>query len=118
MNHETKSDTPETDALYKNDHRPNLIEHARKLERERDEWRRKAADLHARHKGALEDIEKEIQSRNEWRSIAKEALASFRCTQRPETYPDGHWSRRAQYLLENAQAMAPAGEKNLTNQNQ
>ena len=39
MNHQTTSDTPETDALYKNDHRPNLIEHARKLERERDEAR-------------------------------------------------------------------------------
>jgi len=31
--------TPETDALYRDDHRPNLIEHARKLERERDEAR-------------------------------------------------------------------------------
>lgn len=31
--------TPETDALYKNDHRPNLMAHARKLERERDEWK-------------------------------------------------------------------------------
>ena len=40
MNHQTTSDTPETDALYKNDHRPNLIEHARKLERERDEARK------------------------------------------------------------------------------
>lgn len=30
------SDTPETDALYRDDHKPNLLEHARKLERERD----------------------------------------------------------------------------------
>ena len=29
---------------------------ARTLERERDEWRGKAVDLHARHKNALEDI--------------------------------------------------------------
>ncbi len=42
----------------------------------------------------------EIQ-RNEWQAIAKEALESFRCTQRPEIYPEGHWSRRAQSLLEN-----------------
>ena len=40
MTNETTSDTPETDALYKNDHRPNLMEHARKLERERDEARK------------------------------------------------------------------------------
>ena len=44
MNHQTR-DTPETDALYKNDHRPNLMEHARKLERERDQWVAKAAEL-------------------------------------------------------------------------
>jgi hypothetical protein len=34
------SDTPETDALYMDDHRPNLMDHARRLERERDELRR------------------------------------------------------------------------------
>jgi uncharacterized protein (DUF3084 family) len=34
--------TPETDALYRDDHRPNLIEHARRLERERDEAREAA----------------------------------------------------------------------------
>ena len=39
--------------------------------------------------------------RNELRAIAKEALGSFRCTQRPEMYPEGDWSRRAQSLLEN-----------------
>ena len=39
--------------------------------------------------------------RNELRAITKEALGSFKCTQRPETYPEGHWSRRAQSLLEN-----------------
>jgi hypothetical protein len=31
------SDTPETDALYMDDHRPNLMDHARRLERERDQ---------------------------------------------------------------------------------
>jgi len=36
------SDTPETDALYRDDHRPNLMGHARYLERERDEWKTKA----------------------------------------------------------------------------
>jgi hypothetical protein len=37
-NDKTMNDTPtpETDALYRDDHRPNLIGHARKLERERD----------------------------------------------------------------------------------
>jgi len=49
----------------------------------------------------------EIQ-RNEWQAIAKEALASFQCTQRPENYPEGHWSRRAQNLLENADVMTRA----------
>lgn len=39
--------------------------------------------------------------RDEWKSIATEALASFRCTQRPEIYPEGHWSQRVQSLLEN-----------------
>jgi len=34
--------TPETDALYRDDHRPNLIEHARRLERERNEAREAA----------------------------------------------------------------------------
>ena len=36
------SDTPETDALYMDDHRPNLMDHARHLERERDEARASA----------------------------------------------------------------------------
>ena len=39
------------------------------------------------------------RGRDEWRAIAEEALASFRCTQKPEDYPEGHWSRRAQTLL-------------------
>jgi hypothetical protein len=37
--------TPETDALYEYNHRPNLMEHARKLERERDEARAMARDM-------------------------------------------------------------------------
>ena len=46
------------------------------------------------------------RERNEWKAIAKDALASFRCTQRPEIYPEGDWSRRAQNLLENDQVVA------------
>jgi hypothetical protein len=39
------SDTPETDALYMDDHRPNLMDHARRLERERDQLRAINAEL-------------------------------------------------------------------------
>jgi hypothetical protein len=65
--------TPQTDAQGHGDGRHLYVptEFARRLERQRDEWK----------------------------SIAKEALMSFRCTQRPEIYPEGHWSRRAQGLL-------------------
>jgi hypothetical protein len=59
-----------------------MVEHARTLERERDEWRKKAVDLHARHKNALEDIEAERHARNEarfsavhWRDIAAGSFA-------------------------------------------
>jgi len=38
------SATPETDALYEYNHRPNLMEHARRLERERDEARESLVD--------------------------------------------------------------------------
>ena len=38
------SDTPETDALYRDDHRPNLMDHARHLERERNEARQKLSE--------------------------------------------------------------------------
>ena len=49
---------------------------------------------------AMSDHSRKMErQRDEWKSIAKEALMSFRCTQRPEIYPEGHWSRRAQGLL-------------------
>ena len=48
---------------------------ARTLERERDEWRKKAVDLHARHKNALEDIEAEMQACEEARDAAEKAKA-------------------------------------------
>jgi len=34
--------------------------------------------------------------------IATDALKSFRCTQRPSDYPEDHWSRRLENLMENA----------------
>jgi hypothetical protein len=37
--------------------------------------------------------------RDELRSIALDALASFRCTQNPSLYPADHWSRRARSLV-------------------
>ena len=47
-----------------------------------------------------EDIRSEAaEERDEWKSIAKESLASFRLTQPPECYAESHWSRRAEALL-------------------
>lgn len=66
--------TPETDAMMETDaHRieeysapltayRRMCDLARTLERERDEWRKKAVDLHARHKGAPEDIEARLDA--------------------------------------------------------
>lgn len=66
--------TPETDAMMETDaHRieeysapltayRRMCDLARTLERERDEWRKKAVDLHARHKGAMEDIEARLDA--------------------------------------------------------
>jgi hypothetical protein len=74
--------TPETDAMMETDaHRigeysapltayRRMCDLARTLERERDEWRKKAVDLHARYKGALEDIETAIAERNMARATA------------------------------------------------
>jgi hypothetical protein len=59
--------TPETDALYRDDHRPNLIEHARKLERERDEWIKKVAQYAGINVGLNLDLH-----------LAKEDLADLR----------------------------------------
>jgi hypothetical protein len=75
--------TPETDAMLAADlhHLEDdescpasaywrMVELTRTLERERDEWRKKAVDLHARYKGALEDIETAIAERNMARATA------------------------------------------------
>jgi len=64
---------------------------ARTLERERDEWRGKAVDLHARYKGALEDIETEIAERNEARVIANEACAMLAENGFETNYPPMPW---------------------------
>jgi hypothetical protein len=61
--------TPETDAMVAADlhHLDDdescpasaywrMVELTRTLERERDEWRKKAVDLHARHKGAMDAV--------------------------------------------------------------
>jgi hypothetical protein len=68
-----------------------MVEHARTLERERDEWRKKAVDLHARHKGALEDIEAEIAERNEAREIAAKACAMLAENGFETNYPPMPW---------------------------
>ena len=79
--------TPETDAMIETDaHRieeysapltayRRMCELARTLERERDEWRKKAVDLHACHKNALEDLEAEMQACEEARDAAEKAKA-------------------------------------------
>ena len=53
-------------------------------------------ELREREKLTSMKLERE---RDEWRAVAEEALVSFRCTQKLEDYPEGHWSRRAQTLL-------------------
>jgi hypothetical protein len=35
----------------------------------------------------------------ELRKLLKESLASFKLTQDPSIYPEGHWSRKAENLL-------------------
>lgn len=44
-------------------------------------------------------IEEELE---EWKQIAKDSLSSFKITQTPADYPEGHWSRRAVSLLNEA----------------
>ena len=68
-----------------------MTELSRTLERERDEWRKKAVDLHARHKNALEDIEAEIAERNEAREIAAEACAMLADNGFETNYPPMPW---------------------------
>ncbi len=96
--------TPETDAMVAADQHHleddnffpatvywRMCDLARTLERERDEWRGKAVDLHARHKGALEDIEAEISERNEARAIAAEACAMLADNGFETNYPPMPW---------------------------
>ena len=95
--------TPETDAMLEADwYRleeysaplsayKRMTELSRTLERERDEWRKKAVDLHARHKNALEDIEAEIAERNEAREIAAEACAMLADNGFETNYPPMPW---------------------------
>jgi hypothetical protein len=68
-----------------------MVELTRTLERERDEWRKKAVDLNARHKGALEDIEAEITARDEARRIAKEACELLDREGYQVNYPPMPW---------------------------
>jgi hypothetical protein len=65
--------TPETDSLYKDDHRPNLLAHSRKLERQRDELLDeltviKTVASYSHHPNALHAIQ--------W--IAKNAIAAVK----------------------------------------
>ena len=59
--------TPETDALYRDDHRPNLIEHARKLERERDEARETIATMEIRHAAVMLHTQSIVDEANQFR---------------------------------------------------
>jgi hypothetical protein len=96
--------TPETDAMIAADQHHleddnffpatvywRMCDVARTLERERDSWRSKAVDLHARYKGALEDIETEIADRNEARRIAKEACELLDREGYQVNYPPMPW---------------------------
>jgi hypothetical protein len=86
--------TPETDAAEWGITPHDMVvrsDLARTLERERDEWRKKAVDLHARHKNALEDIEAEIAERNEAREIAAEACAMLADNGFETNYPPMPW---------------------------
>jgi uncharacterized coiled-coil DUF342 family protein len=59
--------TPETDALYRDDHRPNLIVHARKLERERDEARETIATMEIRHAAVMLHTQSIVDEANQFR---------------------------------------------------
>ena len=89
-----------------------MVELTRTLERERDAWRGKAVDLHARYKGALEDIEAEIAERNEAREIAAEACGMLAENGFETNYPPMPWDSDSP---ENAQgAGTDASEKTPT----
>lgn len=79
-----------------------MCDMARTLERERDEWRGKAVDLHARHKNALEDIEAEIAERNEARKIAAEAYAMLAGNGLETNYPPMPWDSDSSENAKNA----------------
>lgn len=90
---------------------------ARTLERERDEWRKKAVDLHARHKNALEDIESEIAERNEARRIAKEACELLDSEGYQVNYPPMPWEPESPEYVEpdspvNAERIQPPTQNN------
>ena len=104
MNTQSTSDTPETDALYKNDHRPNLMEHARKLERERDQWVAKAAELSAeRESNAMQALAYEAE-RDEARAQLREErqLHSQTLDERDEARNLFESSKRARASLNEA----------------
>ena len=49
----------------------------------------------------LQDRIKTLDAKIELRDkVISEALAGFKCTQRPENYPDDHWSNKAKALTE------------------
>jgi uncharacterized coiled-coil DUF342 family protein len=60
--------------------------------RERDKWRNKAEDLHARYKGALEDIETVIEERDMARAAANSFRQCAEITFGPMPFPRKfHW---------------------------
>jgi hypothetical protein len=64
--------TPETDSLYKKDHRPNLLAHSRKLERQRDEAQDAALEMEFRLKQAeRRNVEHEDDYLAVWRAIKR-----------------------------------------------
>lgn len=72
--------TPITDKAFQDAHDQNLPEFG-------EGWQGFTEDT----KSAMRELEE----------IATDALKSFRCTQRPSDYPETHWSRRLENLLEN-----------------
>ncbi len=64
--------TPETDSLYKEDHRPNLLAHSRKLERQRDEAQDAALEMEFRLKQAeRRNVEHEDDYLAVWKAIKR-----------------------------------------------
>lgn len=64
------------------------------------------------HKAVHEAYVRPLEKREAELSAAlRDALASFKCTQRLDDYAPDHWSNRARALLDNAQAVATASTK-------